>query len=239
MMKRHIRLMTILILVLISTFPVIVIANSMEPPGTVLIIEGKATSIDAWIEKGEDEIHGRRIQYPLETQYWFDAFDTYYNADDITIVVKVDNEIGEFSLRQFTQYHNTYTYNIKSGLLIEGKSEIRSIILVMLRVLLTLIIEGIIFYLFGFRNRKSWMLFIIINLITQISLNIYINNLEVAVSYPLIILIVSELWVFIAEIISFSIIVTENRIGRRIGYAVVANLVSLVLGGLLLTLLPI
>ena len=83
------------------------------------------------------------------------------------------------------------------------------------------------------------MLFIIINLITQISLNIYINNLEVAVSYPLIILIVSELWVFIAEIISFSIIVTENRIGRRIGYAVVANLVSLVLGGLLLTLLPI
>ena len=52
-------------------------------------------------------------------------------------------------------------------------------------------------------------------------------------------LIIMEIFVFIAEIIGTLIFIKEHVKLRRILYVIVANLASLILGGYLITILPI
>jgi hypothetical protein len=216
---------------------IISFANSMEPPGTVLIIEGK--DVEAWISFENEEYQGRKFEYPFETQYWFENYGIYNIGDDVKIVILEDSQLTTFPVKQGKTYRNTYTYNVKTGSLEEGKSFKRSLILVGLRVVLTLIIEGIVFYVFGFRKAKSWIIFLIINMITQLGLNIYINNIEIAVAYPIILIFIAEFWIFLVETISIPIFVKEHSKKRKIGYALLSNLISLIVGGYILTILPI
>jgi hypothetical protein len=115
----------------------------------------------------------------------------------------------------------------------------RSILLVSMRIILTLAIEAIIFRLFGFRNKKSWIAFLIINLITQGALNIWLNGFAPLASYLVFTLIFGEILVFIAEIIAFSALIKEHRRWRILLYVITANLLSLFAGGYMITVLPI
>jgi hypothetical protein len=110
---------------------------------------------------------------------------------------------------------------------------------VSLRVVLTLLIEGLLFYLFGFRRKSSWIAFLVINLLTQGVLNIQLNNAVPFTGYLIFNLIFMELVVLLVEMISFLSYVKEHGKLRRAAYAFIANLASLVLGGWLITVLPV
>jgi len=108
-----------------------------------------------------------------------------------------------------------------------------------MRVIFTLLIEGCIFWLFGFRSKKSWMLFLVINLVTQGALNLWLDSFAITQSYLIIALFIGEIPVFIAETAVFSIAAKEHKVLRRIVYTLFANTASLVAGGFLITLLPV
>jgi hypothetical protein len=110
---------------------------------------------------------------------------------------------------------------------------------VSLRIILTLIIEAIVFWLFGFRNKRSWIVFLIINLITQGALNIWLNGAAPLVSYLIFTLIFGEMLVFIAEIIVFLVLIKEHRPMRTLLFVITANFLSLFAGGYIITVLPI
>lgn len=121
----------------------------------------------------------------------------------------------------------------------EGKQLSRSVVLVTLRIVLTLTIEAFVFYLLGYRHKKSWIAFLIINIITQGALNIWLNSFTPIGSYIILSLIFGEVFVFIIEIIGFLIFVKEHRWIRTLLYVLTANFISLIAGGYMITTLPI
>jgi len=237
-MKTRYRFISIALLLLLPLH-ILSFSNAMEPPGTVLIIEGDIKNVDAWIVY-EDEIHkATEFNYPLEKQYWFYRYKDSRDTHPVTITISKDGQPTSFTLKQDREYRNTYTYNTKTGELTEGKSRSRSITLVSARILLTLIIEGIVFYAFGFRNRQSWLVFFIINAFTQAGLNIYINTIQIATAYSILSVVFTEFWIFLGEMLAFPLLIKEHSKKRKLGYALLSNLISLVVGGFILIILPI
>jgi len=97
-----------------------------------------------------------------------------------------------------------------------------------------------IFWLFGFRQRRSWLIFLAINLVTQGALNLWLNNGGSLIpSYLIISLIIGEFFVFLAELIGFSYFIKEHKKGRILIYVIVANLLSLIAGGYIISVLPV
>ncbi len=115
----------------------------------------------------------------------------------------------------------------------------RNVLLVVLRVTVTLITEGVIFRLMNYRTRRSWLIFGITNLATQLFLNITITGNYLAVGYWEIGFFVMEGLIFLTEGIVYAALLRERS--RLCGFtaAVLANAVSLVCGWALLTGLPL
>ena len=157
-------------------------------------------------------------------------------------VLIVESREGNFEcdlpFDTFQKYNNILTLNMKTESLIAGQFPLRVPILIALRVLLTLLIEGAIFILFGYRQKRSWLAFFIINILTQTGLNAMITGPGIG-SYWMLGFIFLETIILIVEIIAFINILKEHKRGRAAIYAVAANLASLILGGLLITYLPV
>ena len=109
-----------------------------------------------------------------------------------------------------------------------------------MRLLLTLLLEGIIFWLFWFREKRSWLIFLAINLVTQGVLNIWLNSGGSLIpSYLIFNLIIGEFFVFAAEMYAFPIFIKEHKKSRILMYAFIANLMSLIAGGYIISVLPV
>ncbi|WP_202949404.1 hypothetical protein [Desulfosporosinus meridiei] len=150
--------------------------------------------------------------------------------------VSYDQIVGKEFL---TGYNSIVTLDFSSQTIAAGKMLSRSILLVTQRVLFTLVIEGVIFILFRFRDKKSWIAFLMMNLLTQGILNVALNGASPFASYLIFNLILMEFFVLFAELVGVLVFIKEHGRFRRVSYVLVANLASLVLGGYLITVLPI
>jgi len=237
MLKRRF-LIILLLLILLMTISDISYGNAAEPPSIMIIVTNAPEDLE--ISIGEDIVYteAKIIDKLLEKYYVFYLRETK-NIINYTINVKTDNLSYEVDFEKPSNtYQNLYTLNLQSQTLTPGKSIARSILLVSMRIIITLIIEGIIFYIFGFRDRHSWILFTVINLITQGALNIWINGLFSIQSYMFIGLIVIEVLILIVEGIAMVSGINEHNKSRRLLFVLSANLLSLVVGGYVLTVLP-
>jgi len=132
------------------------------------------------------------------------------------------------------------TLDVSNRELTPGKYPFRSVLLVSIRLLLTLLLEGIIFWLFRFRQKRSWLIFLMINLVTQGALNIWLNSGgSLMPSYLIFSLIIGEFFVFTTEMIAFPIFIKEHKKSRILIYAFIANLISLIGGGYIISVLPV
>lgn len=102
----------------------------------------------------------------------------------------------------------------------------------------TLVIEGVILWLFKFRQKRTWLVFLLVNFVTQLALHLYCDLLGGVpfadsydnVGYYVMSLLVPEFLIFIVEAISYGVLIKEETSGRRVGYAVCANAASFALG---------
>lgn len=98
----------------------------------------------------------------------------------------------------------------------------------------TLLIEGVLLWVFGFRQRRTWAVFLAVNLITQIGLHLACGSLLfTAGAHPIfyvLILLFPELIIWTVEAAAYAFLFREASKGRRIGYALCANLVSFIFG---------
>lgn len=112
----------------------------------------------------------------------------------------------------------------------------RTYILIALRVILTLIIEGVVLYAFGFRQKRTYLVFLIVNLLTQGFLNYSFTGPNLSyiwwVKY-----IVIEICIVAVELILFELFIKEK--GPKVNFVLVANLLSLLVGGYVISSLPI
>ena len=135
--------------------------------------------------------------------------------------------------------YNNIRWIWKHGLLYRAYP-FRSAILVSMRVLLTLLIEGAVLFLFRFRRKQSWVAFLVVNLLTQGALNVWLGQGgSLMPSYLLIGLVIGEIVVFAAEMIALPLLINEHTKRRTLLFAVAANLASLLAGGYILSVLPV
>ncbi len=106
-------------------------------------------------------------------------------------------------------------------------------------IVITVALELGVLFIFGYRQKQSYMTALIINIITQLILftAIYTTNLFMSIYGGILALLLGELFVFIFEIIYYSKKLTEHSRGKAIGYGFLANLVSLILGTYILSLI--
>lgn len=114
----------------------------------------------------------------------------------------------------------------------------RAPLLVAMRVVLTLALEGLVLYLAGYRQRRSWIIFLVVNLITQGLLNLAVQGPN-SMYMAYLVLLLGEPLVFLLEMITFTLALRERSHLRAAVTSLLANLFSLAAGGAMLLYLPI
>lgn len=231
----------VLILVIIFSINNIGYGNAAEPPSILFIVPNAPDDMNVKLKLVDREYEAKVVDKIIEKYYIFYSSDMMRNKPDIyNFIVNTENESFEIELaKPYKIFNNTYTLNLQDQTLTEGILLSRSIMLVAMRVVFTLIIEGVIFWIFGFRDKRSWIIFITINLITQGALNIWLNSNGPIMSYIMLVLIFGEIFVFVVEIIVFIFFCNEHGRKKSVLYVITANLASLIVGGYLITVLPI
>ena len=233
------RLILIVALSMLIALVSVCYGNSAEPPSILIIVPNAPEDLEVSIGSGNTNMTANIRDKVIEKYYAFYSSELRI-AKDYTVRVSTRESSFEIVLEKpLKKYNNIYTLNLADKTLKPGKLLSRSIILVSMRITMTLAIEAIIFWLFGFRNKKSWIVFLIINIITQGALNIWLNGSAPLTSYLVFSLIFMEFFVIIAEIIAFLAILKERGRGRTLLYVIAANFLSLLAGGYIITVLPV
>ena len=222
-------------------------ANSAEPPMVWILIPGTY-----------DHIEGVLVVDSLVFKGWVNENKTesyirfYYGSiPDIDRLEKIDGSDAKFFItlenRQYmiqadirgSGYNDLYTLDLKTLSLIKGKTFTRDATLVSIRVLSTLILEGLVFFLLGYRKRRTWMLFLITNLVTQGFLNIVINSDNPQNVYMVFVLMIIEIGIIVVEEIVLLLNINEGKKPKLFLAILSANLLSLFLGGWFIVNLPL
>ena len=149
------------------------------------------------------------------------AFDTYYTVDMDGVDIDSIKYDESLSGNQRLDMHKSY----------EFKNEVKAL---GCRILITVIVEILIGLLFKFRN-KELLYILLINVITQIILNVSLNIYTGFGSYFVYLLL--ELLVFIIETIFYCLMFKKKK-WHCVLYSVVANVSSFVIGLYLANLFP-
>ena len=160
-------------------------ANAAEPPSILIIVSSPPPDLEISIKMGDTYVKADRVDKAIEKYYTFYSRHLRDVSDYVFKITTGDDSYQITIDKPIKSYNNIYTLNLKNGTwtLTPGKLLSRSILLISTRLILTLLIEGIIFWLFGFRNKSHWIAFFIINIITQGVLNIWINGFVPIQSY--------------------------------------------------------
>lgn len=239
------RLILSLIMGLIMLWPQVAWANAAEPPGFILLVEGAPPDLEVRLILPDDA-----VVLPKERRAWETVYRLYYH--DLPVergrmpVMELEFDSGEALHRSplheeaLGGYSTVLTYDFVNRDLSLGESPGRTPLLIMLRVSLTLIIEGVIFFLLGYRQKRSWIIFLLVNLVTQGGLNLVLSGPAITQNgYWFIAFLFLEAVILSGEAIVFPLLLREHTRKRALAYAILANLFSLILGGALLTQLPV
>ncbi len=232
----------------LTLFSPTVFANAAEPPRLIVIVSSPPDDLTLSLKFDDgSEQNGaklQKVQRAWEAQYnFFNSMlkQTQPSLENVTLVATSCGKTFEYVLSKsmFEKlFNNILTLDFEKQTISDGQTFMRTMTLVSMRVALTLVIEGLIFFAFCYRNKRSWIAFFVINLITQGGLNIALNS-SFSDSYLIIALVFYEILIFIVEAIAFAVVVKEHRIRRALLYVLVANFASLLLGGFLISNLPI
>jgi len=230
----------VLFTLLISILPTTALANSAEPPSLVILINNPPDDLSIVLVSDENKIEAKVRRVAWEGYYVLYTRDMQADSE-YTFRVTTNGESFECTLSEPLQhYNNVVTMDLSNREMTLGKYPFRSVLLVSIRILLTLLLEGVIFLIFGFRQKRSWLIFFAMNLVTQGSLNIWLNSGgSLMPSYLIFSLIFGEFFVFAVEMITFPIYIKEHKKSRILLYTFLANLISLIAGGYIISILPV
>lgn len=225
---------------MVVCLPAMASANSAEPPSLVILINNPPADLSIVMISNENQRSAIKRQVAWEGYYVFYSRDMQ-DDDEYTFKITTNGESFECTLDAPLQgYNNVVTLDIAGREFNPGTYSFRSVLLVSIRLLLTLLLEGIVFWFFGFRQKSSWLAFLAINLITQGALNIWLNSGDSLMpGYLILGLLVGEFFVFTAEMIAFPFFIKEHKVRRIVIYTFTANAISLLAGSYLITVLPV
>ena len=173
---------------------------------------------------------------------------TYYCPSVYKIVIYQNNEflIATDALEMYA-YSTYYEIDFSSGTIV-SKDNIKvtntydyfkEISNLVIRVILTLAIEIGIFYLFRLYTKRNFYVVLIVNLLTQIFLNVTVNvTLYTSGSLSAMLLLFSlEFIILLIELIAYQMLLKDKKRWVIIIYSLVANILSFGCGFLIFKLL--
>lgn len=215
-----------------AIFSAPVYANSAAPPSLTLVVLNAPDDIEIYLENSSEKAYKEfSLSDPLFRFYEGRSY-TY-----ITVEAEGRKTTLEMPEEIVSGYDNYAVLDYKTMELSAGQPWWRAPLLIFLRVSFTLIIEGFIFLLFGFRAKRDIAAFLLVNIITQAALNIIILT-ETNTAFLMVELIFLEILIFIIESIAYCFLFTERSKGKLVVFSLIANLASLFIGGVALFLLP-
>jgi len=242
MKKKNTLVLALLILLLL---PCPALANSAEPPTLTVLVSNPPDGLSMTLQFPDGSFQ-EPIQLKKSTKGW-EAYYRFFNAllpgesgnKDAVLTVSYGGDSLEFPLSgDDFSYNSLVTLDLDAGTLSHGQPVWRVPLLVALRVISTLLIEGLVFFLFQYRERRSWLVFLAVNLVTQTALNMSFTGPQYT-GYWMIGYVFGEVLVLAVELLAFTLLLREFKKGRAALCAVAANAASLLLGGVMLTYLPI
>lgn len=135
----------------------------------------------------------------------------------------------------------TYTLHLSSQSVTEGESPLRYAVLIGMRVLAALIIEGLVLLLFRYKAKATWIAVGAVNLVTLSAIYFLMTGPYATWDLGIAFLGLIGLGgiVLPAEMIAYILLLKEHKKARAVLYALAANAASLLLGLVLLFVLPI
>lgn len=232
-----------LLLVLTLFFPLSTLANAAEPPIIIVLIPEGGLDVTATIEGEETQIIGQVKEKKFETYVQFYRQDIQGNilSSKNVVFVFTTNQgeiIVEHQLKDLS-YNQLYTLDTKKKILVKGRSLQRDLSLIGMRLSLTLLIEGIVFLLFGYRKKRTWLAFLGVNLLTQGALNYWITSNVIDNGYVLLGFVFLEAIIIGFEWIALLLLVKEGKKIKLWLTITLANIISMFLGGYLILTFPL
>lgn len=153
-----------------------------------------------------------------------DKFKIAILTDDNKIIVSDEIKRSTFNTIVY--------YDFKTNLAAQKPAAISYLLQFLFTCTCTLLIEGIVLLLFRFNIKQNWKPFLIINLITQIFLNLILSTVMLGngLMLALILYIPLEMIITAVEIICFAKYLKQHSNTRRIMFALTANVVSFFAG---------
>ncbi len=228
-LSKILRLTAISIFVLFS-FIRVGLANAAEPPSILIIVPHAPDDLEISIWSNDNYVKADISESLTENYYTFYSSELRHSVEYRLKINTKDTEYVILFDEPLQSYNNIYMLDLENQSLTPGKSLARSVKLVSIRIALTLLIEGLVFFYFGYRKKRSWVIFLVTNLLTQGALNIWLNGFTPLASYLIFALIFAEIWVIISEAIVFTVLLKEQRRSQAVKYVLVANVLSLLVG---------
>ena len=242
--ERRIWMLLAVFLLLSVILPQPVSANSAAPPNLTIIVTGAPEDLVLSMEnKGNDY----DIKYlEKHNRVWERCYRIYLAewGEDVAGYTLIASGGGKEIRCEIPKgagygYEDLLMLDFAAGTLTLGQPAWRKPLLVTLRVMLTLLLEGLVFFLIGYRKPVSWVIFAVINLLTQAWLNASIAQAAFSGGYWFLLFLLMEAGILIVESIAFPLTVKEKGKGMAVFHAIAANLLSLALGGWMLGSLPV
>ena len=263
-MKHRLIWKFVLVCCLTVLFALPVLANSAEPPCLTIVVVSAPDDLELSLvdESGAEAYQLRKRQ---SVRGWETYFRFTYShvtipgkeseADDVDLsklrlAVTADGNTTYLDLpdQTFAHYNNVLLLDLSElkqfpdafpsqYMLRSDLYAGRMVLIIGMRVILTLLIEGILFWAFGYKEKHSWGVFLCFNAMTQLVLNLLLGGASMD-SYVLFGYYLIEAGIVVFEALAYWNTLKENR-GRSIPYALCANAASLVIGALMIENLPL
>ncbi|MDD4797292.1 MAG: hypothetical protein PHO66_05945, partial [Eubacteriales bacterium] len=223
------------------------LANSAEPPALTILVSRPPQDLKLSVRFADGSV-AQAVELSKDQKAWEAYYRLYYGAINLPEAPSFDGAqlLVDSSENSFVcplsgyatgRYNSLMTLNMADKTLTMGHSPLRDALLIALRVVLTLVIEGLVLLAFRYRTKRSWLVFLLVNLITQGALNTVLSG-PLLSAYWFIAYLFLEAIICVVEMAAFALALKEHTKGRALLYALAANFASLILGGLLLALLP-
>ena len=261
---KHCLLLLLITVCLTFLFALPVLANAAEPPCLTIVVVSAPDDLElALVDTDGAEAYQLRKRQSVrgwETYFRF----TYshvtlpgreYESDDVdlsklrlAVTTGGNTTLLRLPEKTFERYNNVLLLDLsevkQNPVVFPAEYMLRTelypgrmVLVIGLRVALTLLIEGVLFWAFGYREKHSWGVFLCFNAMTQLVLNLLLGGASMD-SYVLYGSYLLEAAIVVFEALAYWNTLNEKR-GRSIIYALCANVASLVIGALMIANLPL
>ena len=135
-------------------------------------------------------------------------------------------------------YDNLISLDFESQEITEGKTPMHIFLAVLIGTLLSVLVEMGIFYLFGFRQKRSWIIVVSMAVLIHGLTKLYVYIIFPEISSQVFFLVAADIFLLPLKVFFLFNLVKEHKISHRIIFLFTSFAACLLLVFLLLNILP-